>query len=161
MCVCVLGLSKHVDSVLTFPVETIPWNTLGWKLQRYPCACGFIRDITKYQHLVNATGRRSIMRCGWLAGANFVWENNTADLMWVMQHEVVTYSVLSPPTTRYWRSDIYSNDEKWRFLKITPIFFWMGKEVQEAPRVGGWHRSRRKYVKQNEINNSWIKITEN
>ena len=22
-------------------MDTIPWNTLGWKLQRYPCACGF------------------------------------------------------------------------------------------------------------------------
>ena len=24
-----------------FLVDTIPWNTPGWKLQRYSCACGF------------------------------------------------------------------------------------------------------------------------
>ena len=32
---------EPVVSALTFPVDTKPWNTLGWRLQRYPCACGF------------------------------------------------------------------------------------------------------------------------
>jgi hypothetical protein len=31
------------------PWKSIPWNTPGWKLQRYPCACGFICDRIVYQ----------------------------------------------------------------------------------------------------------------
>ena len=31
-----------------FPVDTIPLNTHGWKLRRYPCACGFISQSLKY-----------------------------------------------------------------------------------------------------------------
>jgi len=89
---------------------------------RPPCQSHRTERTQGRRLLVSATGRHSIMRCGWLAGADFVWENNTADLMWVMQLDVVTDSVLSPPITP---TDVvtYTSDEKWGFLKITPIFF--------------------------------------
>jgi hypothetical protein len=41
-------LNSPTVSTQTFPWIWYHWNTLRWELQRYPCACGFIRVTLKY-----------------------------------------------------------------------------------------------------------------
>jgi len=43
-------------------VDTIPWNTPGWKLRRTPCACGFICDAIKRQQ-TSSDLMTSLHRC--------------------------------------------------------------------------------------------------
>lgn len=47
--VVVLRRISFLDYTHTFTVDTIHWNTLGWRLQRYLCAYRLFRGHNKYQ----------------------------------------------------------------------------------------------------------------
>lgn len=62
--VVVLRRISFLDYTHTFTVDTIHWNTLGWRLQRYLCAYRLFRGHNKYQQWGAATTDLAVVRRG-------------------------------------------------------------------------------------------------